>query len=230
MSTELHTEPIRFASAAGRVTALVGVLIALGWPFAEMFFKTHNGGELTSTRKDIHLIVVEWSMGAILAAIAFGWQRLPPRLFRLRRTGWLDFLSAVGALVAAFVLSAAVSRLVTAPKFDLDQMAAVPIVVRVCLVLTAGICEEFIFRGFAIEELGMLTGSRWLGASLSLAIFSLGHAGLYGFSSALLIPASVGLVLTLLYMFRKSLPACMLMHFGMDGLILLVLPALIRSH
>jgi membrane protease YdiL (CAAX protease family) len=108
-------------------------------------------------------------------------------------------------------------------------MGIVPIAVRVCLVLTAGICEEFVFRGFLIEELGMLTGSRWLGAFLSLAIFALGHAGVYGFSSALLIPASVGLVLTLLYMFRRSLPACMLMHCGMDALFLLLIPALVRG-
>jgi membrane protease YdiL (CAAX protease family) len=194
-----------------------------------MLFARQNGGGLTSVRGDLRTMLVEWSIVAFLAALAFGMQRLPPRLFGLRAPGWLDLLSAFGALVAALVLSALVSRLVTAPKFDLYQIASVPIAVRVCLVLTAAICEEFIFRGFAIEELGMLTGSRWVGALLSLVLFSLGHARLYGFSSALLIPASVGLVLTLLYMFRKSLPLCMLVHGGMDALFLLLIPALVRS-
>ena len=48
----------------------------------------------------------------------------------------------------------------------------VPLSLRAGLVLTAGICEEFIYRGFAIEELGALAGSRWLAALISL-IFSL---------------------------------------------------------
>lgn len=224
-----NEEPTRFVSAAGRVSALAGVLVALGWPFARMFSKKQNGSGLTSVRGDIHTIVVEWSVVAVLAAIAFGLQRLRPRFFRFRGLGGIDLLSAFAALVAALALSGVVSRLVTAPKFDLHQIASVPIALRVCLVLTAAICEEFIFRGFAIEQLGMLTGSRWLGAFISLALFALGHVGVYGFSSALLIPASVGLVLTLLYMFRKSLPVCMLVHGGMDALFLLLIPALVRS-
>ncbi len=227
--TPNNEEPVRFVSAAGRISAVIGLLVVVGWLLAEMLLARHNGSRLTSVRDDFHTIVGQWSILALLAGIAFGLQRLPPRLFRLRLPGWLDLLSALGALVAALVLSSLVSRLVTAPKFDLHRMASVPFAVRVCLVLTAGICEEFVFRGFFIEELGMLTGSRWLGAFLSLVVFSLGHVGVYGFSSALLIPATVGLVLTLLYMFRKSLPACVLMHCGMDALFLLLIPALVRS-
>jgi uncharacterized protein len=171
-------------------------------------------------------MAVEWTVVAILAAIAFGLQGLRPRFFRFRGLGWRDALLALAALVAALLLSGAVSVVVAAPKFDLYQMASVPIVVRACLVLTAAICEEFIYRGFAIEELGMLAGNRWAGAVGSLALFTLGHAGVYGFSTALLIPASVGLVLTLLYMFRNNLPACMLVHGGMDRLFLILIPAL----
>lgn len=219
----------RPASVTGRALAAIGVLIALGWPFAVMFLMKQNGSRLTTVHDDIRTIVVEWSVVAILAVIAFGLQRLRPRFFCLRSLGWIDLLSAFAGLVAALVLSGIVSRLVTAPKFDLHQIASVPIAVRVCLVLTAAICEGFIFRGFAIEELGMLTGSRWFAAFASLVLFALGHAGVYGFSTALVIPASVGLVLTLLYMFRRSLPVCMLVHGGMDALFLILIPALIRS-
>jgi membrane protease YdiL (CAAX protease family) len=38
----------------------------------------------------------------------------------------------------------------------------------------------------------------------------------------------MGLVLTLLYMLRNSLPACMLVHGGMDALFLIFVPALIH--
>ncbi len=134
----------------------------------------------------------------------------------------------LAALVGALMVSGIVSRFVAAPKFELRQVAAVPIAVRLALVLTAAVCEEFIYRGFAIEELGMLAGNRWVGALVSLVLFGLGHLGTYGFSTALLIPASIGLMITLLYMFRNNLPVCMLMHGTMDGLFLIVIPALSR--
>jgi membrane protease YdiL (CAAX protease family) len=187
-----------------------------------------SGQRLTSVQDDLRTMAVEWLVVAVLAAIAFGLQGLRPRFFRFRRFGWLDALFALAGLMAALLLSGAMSRLVAAPKFDLHQMASVPVVVRVCLVLTAAICEEFIYRGFAIEELGMLAGNRWVGALGSLVLFTLGHAGVYGFSTALLIPASVGLVITLLYMFRNNLPVCMFVHGGMDGLFLILIPALIH--
>ena len=216
-------------SITNRAFAAIGVLVALGWPFVRMVSSRQNGSRLTTVHDDLHTIVLEWSIVAILAAIAFGLQRLRPRFFRLRPLGWLDILFAIAALVAALLLSGVISRLVTAPKFDLHQIASVPLAVRVCLVLTAAVCEEFIFRGFAIEELGLLTGSRWIGAFGSLAFFALGHAGVYGFSTALLIPASVGLVLTLLYMIRKSLPVCMLVHGAIDAVFLILIPALVRN-
>jgi uncharacterized protein len=168
-------------------------------------------------------------VAGVLAAIGFVLQKAGTDFFQLRGLSWLDVLWALGGFVTALVLSGIVSRLVVAPKFDLAQVTSVPLVLRALLVLTAAICEEFIYRGFAIEELGLLTGSRWLGAFASVVFFGLGHAGVYGFSTALLIPATVGMVITLLYMLRKNLPLCMLVHGAMDALFLLLVPALVHS-
>jgi membrane protease YdiL (CAAX protease family) len=60
-------------------------------------------------------------------------------------------------------------------------------------------------------------------------LFGLGHVGTYGFSSALLIPASVGLVITLLYMFRNNLVLCMLVHCAIDALMVIAVPALLSK-
>lgn len=220
--------PAPLAAPLARIYALIAVFVALGWPFAVTLFVSGTGSRLTSIRDDFRTIVVEWSVVVVLAGIAFAAQKLRPRFFRLKGLGWLDLLIALGGLVAALVLSGAISVHVAAPKFDLHQIASVPLFVRICLVLTAAFAEEFIYRGFAIEEIGLITGNRWFGAVVSLALFSLGHVGVYGLSTALLIPASVGLVLTLLYMFRNNLFVCMLVHGSMDGLFLIVIPALIH--
>lgn len=217
-----------FESARQRVAAIIGLLIALGWPFRNLLFGKSTQ-HLESARSDIHTILIEWTVVAVLALIAFWLQRLDPAFFRFRTFRWRDLLYLLAALIAAVVLSGIVGAFVHAPKIDLRQLAAVPLSLRVGLVLTAAICEEFMYRGFAIEELGALTGSRWLGAWVSLALFGLGHFASYGFSTALLIPTSVGLMITLLYMFRNNLPLCMLMHGVMDTIFVVVLPELLRK-
>jgi uncharacterized protein len=216
------------ARQSQRVYAVIGVLIAMGWPFVKVLVYPEPGSALASVRDDVRTIVIEWSVVLILSIIAFGLQGLRPAYFRLRIFNWRDVLIMLAAFVAALMFSGAVSRLVTAPKFDLRQAAAIPIAVRAGLVLTAAVCEEFMFRGFAIEEIGALVGNRWIGAVLSLVFFGLGHVGVYGFSTALLIPMSVGLVITLLYMFRNNLPVCMLMHAMVDGLFLILIPTLVH--
>jgi hypothetical protein len=48
-------------------------------------------------------------------------------------------------------------RIVAMPSslIDLQKMAAVPLNLRIAVVLTAAICEEFMYRGFGIEELAL---------------------------------------------------------------------------
>jgi len=111
-------------------------------------------------------------------------------------------------------------------QFDMHKLAAVRFAVRFGLVLTAAVSEEFLYRGYGIEELAHLTGNYSIAGLLSLLIFTASHAGLYGFSRSLIIPCLVGAVLTGLYLWRRNLPACMLMHFLMDGLFLLLVPTL----
>lgn len=88
--------------------------------------------------------------------------------------------------------------------------------------LRAGICEELCVRGYAIERLQFLTGSRWIAGSLSLSVFALSHfrAGALGIILAL----AGGLVLTLLYMWRRDLLANMITHTVADFIPNVMLP------
>jgi membrane protease YdiL (CAAX protease family) len=162
--------------------------------------------------------------------IAFAVQRWKPAELGIRWPGWRDILSSLAGVIVAFALSGAASRFVVMPSsVSLQKLAAVPLELRVLLVLTAAICEEFLYRGFGIEELAFLTGKRWLAALLSLVLFTVSHAGLYGLSAALIIPGLVGAVLTGLYLWRRNLPSCMLMHAIMDAIVVIVLPAALQA-
>ncbi len=209
-----------------RGAAALAVLFVFSWPLIVNL----SGGQrsITSAGDDLRTVAVEWTIIAILAGFAFGLQRLRPEHFRLAMFGGRDLLCMIGLLIVMYPLVGVVSHFVAHPKFDPKQLAAIPFSIRLMLPITAGVCEEFMFRGFAIEEIGLLTGSRWLGAVLSVIFFGLGHVGTYGVSTAVFLPMTIGLVITILYMWRKNLPLCMLMHTIIDSVSLLLIPALAK--
>ncbi len=210
--------------------AITGLAVAFGWPllFAIPGLSAHK---LSDSRDDVVNISVKWAVLLGLGILAFLVQRWKPSDLGIRRLGLADVLAALGGLILAFVLSGIASHIVVMPTSlsDVRKLAAVPLGLRIGLVLTAAICEEFIYRGYAIEELGYLTGSRRLAGFLSWLVFAISHVSLYGVSRALVVPAIVGAVLTGLYLWRRSLPACMLMHALMNGIFLILVPAIAQG-
>ncbi len=81
--------------------------------------------------------------------------------------------------------------------------------------VTAGICEEIIYRGFLIAYLmAVLTTPFWIAALLSCLVFGLSHN--YQGPAGILRTAAVGGVLALLYGLTGSLLAPMVFHAVMD--------------
>jgi membrane protease YdiL (CAAX protease family) len=78
-----------------------------------------------------------------------------------------------------------------------------------------GIAEEVGFRGYAIERIEELTGSTLLSASLPFIVNVLVHAPVWGFHG-MLAKAPVLLLFVVLYLWRRSVPACVLAHVLID--------------
>jgi membrane protease YdiL (CAAX protease family) len=87
------------------------------------------------------------------------------------------------------------------------------------LVTVVAFSEETIFRGYLIHRLTAVTGSRVAAVALSTFVFALGHGyeGLTGVAAVFLI----GLYLAVIYLWRGSLIAPMVIHFLQDFLGLL---------
>jgi membrane protease YdiL (CAAX protease family) len=83
-------------------------------------------------------------------------------------------------------------------------------------VLRAAVFEEICYRGYPIERLSELIGSKWLAGILAVLVFTLAHAGYWGWDQ-LIIPAFGGIVLTVLYLWRRDLGSNMIAHFVADG-------------
>jgi membrane protease YdiL (CAAX protease family) len=85
------------------------------------------------------------------------------------------------------------------------------------LALSAGFVEEFVFRGYIQRQCQALCGSTVVAGVLQLSIFTLGH--LYQGWSRLIPVSLIGLVLTVVALWRKSLIPGMIAHGLGDSLV-----------
>jgi len=79
---------------------------------------------------------------------------------------------------------------------------------------TAALCEEFLYRGYALTQIAAISHSVIVGVVLSSIAFGLGHAyqGRIGIAGT----AITGLLYSLLFLASGSLVPCMLAHFMQD--------------
>lgn len=201
------------------VIIVIGLLIALLLP--ELPIKGFIAPSTTMTGH-MEREAFFWIVTAVVLAYVLLVERMPLRSIGLRRPGWKSVVFGVVAgvvLVAGFV---AIFSFVM-PALHISQNAGAmaglmhtPLWFRVMLVLRAAVFEEVCYRGYTIERVQELTGSRMLAFVVSVAGFTLAHAGYWGWG-ALLIPAFGGVVLGALYLWRRDLGCNMIAHFIADG-------------
>jgi len=109
------------------------------------------------------------------------------------------------------------------PSF-LAARGMVEFLLALILVVIVAIAEETIFRGYLLLRLKAVTANSTAAALLSAAIFSLGHG--YEGSAGVVTVGVMGLVFALIYIWRKSLVAPIVMHFLQDFIGIIFLPLL----
>ena len=92
------------------------------------------------------------------------------------------------------------------------------------LVVVVAISEETIFRGYLILRLKAATNSLSAALLLSSLIFSIGHG--YEGSAGVVTVGTMGMAFALVYLWRGSLVAPMVMHFLQDFLAIVLLPVI----
>lgn len=128
-------------------------------------------------------------------------------------TGWLE------ALFRQWGLSAPT----TLPSF-FDVRGAGDLLVAFLLVVTVAVVEESLFRGYLIRRLSAVSGSLPLAILLSAAIFSVGHH--YEGGAGVLTAGIFGVIMAVVYRWRRSLVAPMVIHFLQDFTAIILLPLL----
>ncbi len=146
---------------------------------------------------------------------------------------WKEIALGVGLFIPLFFTSGLLESALLAvgfssPSTPLPSLSATggmaESLLGFILVIIVAIAEETIFRGYLILRLKAITAGPATAVLLSAVIFSLGH-GFEG-SAGVVTVGFMGLVFALVYMWRKSLIAPVVMHFFQDFIGIVLVPLL----
>lgn len=164
-------------------------------------------------------VLILWSLTA-LALYALRLHGLEPTYVGLRPPRYLAELGLGLVTLAAPVLaSVGGARRVLSHDYAQALRAVVPAdstqwLGFVPVAASAGICEEFLYRGYALTIIGSMAGSLAIGALLSSVAFGFGHA--YQGRAGILGATITGLIYAAVFLATGSLYPCMLGHFVQD--------------
>ena len=210
-----------------KLPIIVGLIFALGWPIVLATLVPNQN--LVNKGQDLLILFCEWGSVAMLFAIVAGWERVSflssASLRPLQRTDWI-FLAVLVVITAAMARILATMHPVLSGinATQLRQAVSAPFALRVALVLTAGICEEILFRGYALERLQLFTRNIWLAGLAATILFTLAHVPRYGFHSDLIGVFAISAILSTVYIWRRNIAGCIALHWLIDGFGLLLVP------
>lgn len=141
--------------------------------------------------------------------------------------GLIDVAIAVGFWIAAalvLVLAAAAAGLVSPDKLEaarknvevLKPQGVLESAIWVCLSITAGFCEEVMFRGYVQKQFAAWTRSDIAAVLLQAIVFGVAHS--YQGARLAFVVTVYGMLFGVLAHMRRSLRPCMMAHAMQDTL------------
>jgi len=202
---------------------LPGLLLAMGFAWLPL------GRWIDEFADTTHLVAYEaawWTAVAALLCYVRKVEQRPLASIGLGRPGLRSLALGLASGVAVTGVLGALYMLVL-PALHLDDkvadtanahlLSATPLWWRLISTVRAGVSEEVMFRGYAMERLQELSGSRAFAVLISCAVFTLAHVGAWGWSHEIVVAAG-GLMFSLLYLWRRNLWINMTAHFVVDAI------------
>jgi membrane protease YdiL (CAAX protease family) len=203
---------------------LVAIMIGVSW------LSSLHAGSLGAHRLNHYAFTLGWEW--VLAAFAW-WgirlHRIPARQlvgeWRAGARAWLaDFGAAlIFWLMAAFALAALSTllyflhlRRVDKAVIELAPRNGAEFALWIALAITAGIIEEFVFRGYLLQQFASVRGRLWIGVVGSSLLFGAAHG--YEGTGAMIAIAAYGAMFCALATQQRSLRAGMMAHAWHDFL------------
>lgn len=150
------------------------------------------------------------------------------------RNGWKDIALGVGLFLPLFFGAAMLEKVflkigLSAPSTPLPSFLNVQgraeSLLALVLVVVVALAEETIFRGYLLLRFTNVTQSPAAAVLLSSLVFGVGHG--YEGTAGLATVGVMGAAFALVYLWRGSLVAPVVMHFLQDFLSIVLLPYLV---
>ncbi|MFZ0257025.1 MAG: type II CAAX endopeptidase family protein [Gammaproteobacteria bacterium] len=206
----------------------VGIFLLLIGPSIVLSSFTAVEGSLTFSR--VAMVSIFQDVALVLLIFYFLWRNHEP----LNCIGWapgrgsmeivlgtaLFFPMVVGVGLLETLLRSAGLPLSEMPPAYLIPNGFLQMALALVFLIVVAISEEVIFRGYLIFRFTALLGRPGVALFLAAIIFSVGHG--YQGAGSILAAGFLGVILGLVYMWRKNLIAPITMHFlqNFSGIIL----------
>lgn len=218
--------------SVSRIWTLIGLAIALfGLPAIVSGFHFFGDEPTTTTKLARELSILGLTVG--LLWIILTREKLPLSSIGIRHDRiWRSLAWGIGLTIVIFAMLVGCLALYGAfgISYGNGEGSAISpsLWLTMLTVIRAGVSEEIFYRGFAFERLQTLTGSKWVAAAVTLAIFAGFHyrQGLAGVFLALLL----GAIITGFYLWKRNLVAALFAHFLVDFLPNVLLPLLYKEN
>jgi membrane protease YdiL (CAAX protease family) len=207
------------AARARRITLLIGLALTLG---SVLLHGNQFGERFLGMSKLASRDLFWWPLLIIMLLYVPLVERRPYASIGLRLPTWKTLVLGVGAAVLIVYGINPVSAWIVSWLHLQDGGAAAqtiqdtPLWYRTLLITRGSIVEEVVFRGYMIERIEELTGSRIVAGAVSLAAFVYAHMALWGWAPLVFVTLA-GLVSTLLYLWRRDLVLLIIAHWLTDA-------------
>jgi uncharacterized protein len=234
--TRRETLIARFEPVAGAGHTLFLLLILTAVTVLGYFSVHRHGSVHPPNHLLFYLIAMAWEW-IVFGYICWGLRRRGKFFRNIAGERWksaADFFRdlgiAIGFWIAAILILSVTASLVHAHGFTQAARMLAPQGLResilwIAVAITAGICEETIFRGYLQRQFVAWTGSAPVGVLFSAVLFGAGH--IYQGAKTTIVIGVFGLMFGILAEMRQNLRPGMITHTLQDaisGLIIRFLP------
>jgi membrane protease YdiL (CAAX protease family) len=235
MNEEPEKRPCIPLSLKEQQLELVVFLFLIVPSLAYSFIATGSGpgtGSVTLPSTAIAIILRDLALVSLI--LFFLWHNVEP----VKKIGWTlvhgyrDAAIALILFLPLFYLMLRLDTYLTGIGFSNVWEVAAPVttglsdpVLATVLVIVVAIAEETIFRGYLILRLKGISGSIAVAVVFSSVIFAIGHG--YEGSAGVITVGIMGLIFALIYAWRKSLVAPIILHFLQDFTVIVLIPSVL---
>jgi membrane protease YdiL (CAAX protease family) len=211
----------------------LGVFLLLIVPSMALSFFAAAQGQVPFSLVAFATIARDLGLVALIFFFLFRNGERPAALGWTGRRAGREIAMGIGLFVPLFVGAQMLESLLrsaglSGPSSPAPNLVPSPdpidLLLAIVLVAVVAVSEEIIFRGYLLLRLSHLMRGLGGASILSASIFSIGHG--YEGAAGVVTVGVIGLMLAVVYLWRRSLVAPIVMHFLLDFLAIVLVPLL----